>query len=436
MNKHIISTVILILATGLCLQAQENIYPVPAHKGITAITGASIHIGNGTVLNSGTLLITDDKITGVGESLSVPSNATIINATGKHIYPGIIAMCTNLGLAELSSIRASSDHTEIGNMNPNIQSIMAYNAESKVIPTVRSNGILLAHIVPRGGAISGTSSIVQLDAWNWHDAVYKLNNGIHLNLPAMINRPGPFGNQIANPQSSADVIKNALSKIEEIRSFFREAKAYHAIKGHTITNLKYEAVKGLFDQSQKLFIHCDLVKEMMTAIGFKQEFGFDVVIIGGADSWLIAESLKEYKIPVILSEPHSLPSTPDDAVDLPYKTGAILQAAGVLYSISIERDHWQQRCIPFQAGTMAAYGLTKEQALTAITLNAAKILGIEAKTGSLEVSKDANLVISEGDILDMKSSIITHAFIQGRHINLDNKQTQLYEKYKYKYGLK
>jgi imidazolonepropionase-like amidohydrolase len=434
MKKHILS--LLILAVVLRSPAQENIYPVPAHKGITAITGAIIHIGNGTVINNGTLLITDDKITGVGDNQIVPSGATVIRATGKHIYPGIIAMCTNLGLAELSSIRASSDHTEIGNMNPNIQSIMAYNAESKVIPTVRSNGILLAHIVPRGGTISGTSSIVQLDAWNWNDAVYKMNNGIHLNLPAMINRPGPFGNQNANPPSSADVIKNALMKTEEIRIFFREAKAYLAVKEHTATNLKYEAVKGLFDQSQKLFVHCDLVKEMMTAIGLKQEFGFDVVIIGGADSWLIAESLKEFKVPVILSEPHSLPSTPDDAVDLPYKTGAILQAAGVLYSISIEQNHWQQRCLPFQAGTMAAYGLTKEQALSSITLNAAKILGIEGKTGSLEAGKDANLVISEGDILDMKSSIIMHAFIQGRMINLDNKQTQLYEKYKYKYGLK
>jgi imidazolonepropionase-like amidohydrolase len=434
MKKHILS--LLILAVVLRSPAQENIYPVPAHKGITAITGAIIHIGNGTVINNGTLLITDDKITGVGDNQIVPSGATVIRAAGKHIYPGIIAMCTNLGLAELSSIRASSDHTEIGNMNPNIQSIMAYNAESKVIPTVRSNGILLAHIVPRGGTISGTSSIVQLDAWNWNDAVYKMNNGIHLNLPAMINRPGPFGNQNANPPSSADVIKNALMKTEEIRIFFREAKAYLAVKEHTATNLKYEAVKGLFDQSQKLFVHCDLVKEMMTAIGLKQEFGFDVVIIGGADSWLIAESLKEFKVPVILSEPHSLPSTPDDAVDLPYKTGAILQAAGVLYSISIEQNHWQQRCLPFQAGTMAAYGLTKEQALSSITLNAAKILGIEGKTGSLEAGKDANLVISEGDILDMKSSIIMHAFIQGRMINLDNKQTQLYEKYKYKYGLK
>ena len=175
---------------------------------------------------------------------------------------------------------------------------------------------------------------------------------------------------------------------------------------------------------------------MMTAIDFKEEFGFNLVIVGGSDSWLVADILKEHNIPVILNEAHSLPSIADDAVDQPYKTGAMLQKAGVLFAMCIEADHWQQRCLPFQAGTMAAYGLTKEEALSAITLNAAKILGIDQMTGSIEAGKDANIVISEGDILDMKSSRVSHAFIQGRMINLDNKHTQLFEKYKYKYGLK
>lgn len=436
MNKYSILSFLLFLGSQAFLFGQDNIYPVATHKGMTAIQGGTIHIGNGNVITNGTILFRDDKITAIGERLSVPSNTTIINAEGKQIYPGIIAMNTNLGLAEISSNRASSDHTELGTMNPSIQSIMAYNAESKVIPTVRSNGILLAHIVPRGGTISGTSSVVQLDAWNFQDAGYKINNGIHLNLPAMINRPGGFNNQNQNQPSAAELIKNALAKIEEVRNFFREAKAYLSIQQHAQTNLKYEAVKGLFDHSQKLFIHSDLVKEMMTALDIKKEFDFDVVIVGGADSWMIAETLKEFNVPVILSEPHSLPSTPDDAIDQPYKTGAVLQHAGVLFSMSIEADHWQQRCIPFQAGTMAAYGLTKEEALSAITLNAAKILGIDQMTGSVEVGKDANIVISEGDILDMKSSKVTHAFIQGRQINLDNKHTQLYEKYKFKYNLK
>lgn len=416
--------------------AQDNVYPIPAHKGMLALTGGTIHVGNGEVITNGTVLIKDDKIQAVGQNLTIPAGTESMQIGGKHLYPGIIATNTNLGLSEISSVRASADHTEIGDFNPSVNALAAYNAESIIIPTLRSNGVLLAHIVPRGGTISGASSVVQLDAWNWQDASYKPNNGIHLNFPALINRPRGFGGGNPNQAIPSDFINNALRKIEDLRVFFREAKVYNSIKNPSIHNLKYDAVKGLFDKSQKLFVHCDLVKEMMTAIDFKEEFGFDLVIVGGSDSWLVADILKEHNIPVILNEAHSLPSIADDAVDQPYKTGAMLQKAGVLFAMCIEADHWQQRCLPFQAGTMAAYGLTKEEALSAITLNAAKILGIDQMTGSIEAGKDANIVISEGDILDMKSSRVRHAFIQGRMINLDNKHTQLFEKYKYKYGLK
>ena len=415
---------------------QENIYPVKENKGSIAITGATIHVGNGTVINNGTVIITDSKIRAVGTNIPIPAGAKTIAVSGKHLYPGMIAMNTNLGLAGISSIRAESDHTEIGDMNPSVKSISAYDAQSNVIPTVRSNGVLLAHVVPRGGTISGTSSVVQLDAWDWRDAGYKVNNGIHLNMPALINRPRGFAAFFnPNPNNANDVIKTSLAKLEEIRVFLREAKIY-ALQSNPPLNLKYDAVKGLFNKSQKLFIHADLVKEIIMAIDIKKEFDLDIVMVGAADSWLIADLLKEQNVPVILSEPHSLPSVADDAVDQPYKTGAQLANAGVLFSFAIENDHWQQRCIPFQAGTMAAYGLSKENALKAITLDAAKILGIDAMTGSIEVGKDANLVVSEGDILDMKTSKVSHAFIQGRQISLDNKHNQLFEKYKMKYGIK
>ncbi len=194
--------------------------------------------------------------------------------------------------------------------------------------------------------------------------------------------------------------------------FFREAKAYAEAPSHATTNLKLEAVKGLFTKKQKLFITCNIVKEMLVAVDFVKEFGFDVVIVGGSDSYLIADLLKQYNIPVILGQMHNLPTMVDDDVDQPYKTPAILQKAGVLFAISDDDANTRSRNLPFNAGTAAAYGLTKEEALSAITLNAAKILGVADKTGSIEVGKDANIVISEGDILDMKSSIITHAFIQ------------------------
>jgi imidazolonepropionase-like amidohydrolase len=171
------------------------------------------------------------------------------------------------------------------------------------------------------------------------------------------------------------------------------------------------------------------------AVDFAKEFGIEVVIAGGTDSWIIADVLKQNNIAVVLTQPHSLPLTPDDDVDQPYKTAAQLQQAGVLFCLSNE-GFWQQRNLPFEAGTASTYGLTKEQALTAVTLNTARILGIDKTTGSLETGKDANIVISTGDLLDMRSSIVTRAFIQGREINLDNKHKQLYERYRYKYGLK
>jgi imidazolonepropionase-like amidohydrolase len=362
----------------------------------------------------------------------------VIDVKGKHVYPGLILTVSQLGLAEISSVRATIDHTEIGIMNPSIRSIVAYNTDSKVINTVKSNGILLANIVPQGGTISGSSSVVQLDAWNWEDALYNADGGMHINMPSLFFRPNPFAAffGIAETRNANDVIKEGLAKIEELKMFFREANAYQKETVHSNTNLKYEAVKGLFTKKQKLFVHCDIVKEMLVAIDFAKEFGFDVVIVGGSESFQIADLLKQNNIAVILGQRHSLPTTNDDDVDLPYKSATYLQNAGVLYAINDEDSQNRGRNLPFNAGTAAAYGITKEQALTSITLNAAKILGIDHKTGSVEVGKDANIVVSEGDILDMRTSIITHAFIQGRQVSLDNKHKQLHDRYKYKYEIK
>jgi hypothetical protein len=338
-----------------------------------------------------------------------------------------------MGLVEVASTKSTADFDELGDMNPSVRSIVAYNTDSKVINTVRSNGVLLAQIVPQGGLISGSSTVVQLDAWNWEDAAYALDNGVHMTFPALINRPM----QMRRRGADSDPVKLGLERIEQGRVFFREAKAYLQEKTHAATNLKFEATRGLFDRTKTLYVHCDLVKEMLVAIDFAKEFNFKLVIAGGADSYMIADILAANNVAVILHEPHALPATDDDAVDQPYKTGAQLQKAGVLFSICQDSGdgYTQIRNLPFLAGTMSAYGLTKEEALAAITLNPAKIMGIADRTGSLENGKDANIVISTGDILDMKSSVVTHAFIQGRAINLDNKHTQLFNRYKYKYGL-
>jgi imidazolonepropionase-like amidohydrolase len=417
--------------------AQENMHPSPIQTGTIAITNATVHVGNGNVMEKATVVFTNGKITNMGNNINV-ADAKIIDANGKHVYPGLIASSTNLGLVEVAATRATQDFTELGDLNPSIKSLVAYNTDSKVINTVRSNGILLAHIVPNGGTISGTSSVVQLDAWNWEDAAYKIDNGIHFNMPVLVNRPDPFAAFRRPNPDAVDPVKRGLEKIESIRKFFREAKAYISSQKPSNTNLKFEAVKGLFNQSQSLFVHCDLMKEMLVAVDLAKEFGFKLVLVGATDSWMITNILKESNTAIILSEPHNLPATDDDDVDQPYKTGAALQKAGILFTICQDEGdgYWRQRNLPFEAGTMAAYGLSKEEALSAITLNAAKILNIADKTGSIEVGKDANILICDGDILDMKTSKVTHAFIQGRAIDLNNKQTQLFEKYKYKYNIK
>lgn len=417
--------------------AQDDVYPAKAYKGKLFITGGTIHVGNGQVIEGGSIEVDNGKIVRVGAGLTPAGDAKVVDAKGKQIYPGLILPVTDLGLKEIGSgVRGSNDFQEISDIDPSIRSIVAYNTDSKIINTLKANGILLAGVTPQGGTISGSSTVVQLDAWNWEDAAYKMDNAIHINLPTFISRPRRFGGGgRLGTQPPVDVVKEALAKIDEIRTFFREAKAYLAEPAHKETNLKFEAVKGLFSKQQKLFVHGDQVKQMLVAIDFVKEFGFDVTIVGGSESWLIADLLKQNNISVILQQTNSLPTTEDDDFDQPFKTPATLQKAGVLFAINDEHEETRYRNLMFNAGVAAAHGLTKEQALQAITLNSARILGVDDRTGSLEAGKDANIVISAGDILDMRTSLIEHAYIQGREVSLDNKQAQLYHRYMTKYGL-
>ena len=439
MKKIFVVVSFLAFITGSA-KAQDDVYPARNEKAHFFILNGTIHVGNGQVINNGSIEINDGKIVRVGENLAAPQGVKTIDAKGKQVYPGLILSVTDLGLKEIGSgVRGSNDYLEIGDFNPNIRSIVAYNTDSKIINTLRANGILLAGVTPQGGTISGSSSVVQLDAWNWEDAAYKLDNALHLQMPDMMLRPSPGGGSgaAAGSQSSpGEQLKKALDKVSSIKEFFHEAKAYLQQPTHTETNLKYQAVKGLFDRSQKLFVHCDQVKQMLVAIDFVKDFNFDVVIVGGSESWEIADLLRQNNVAVILQNEHSLPGTEDEDIDQPYKTPAMLQKAGVLFALNDQNGETRYRNLPFNAGTAATYGLGKEPALQAITLNAAKILGVAEKTGSLEAGKDANIVISEGDILDMKTSVITYAFIQGRQVDLNNKQKQLNERYRHKYGLK
>ncbi len=425
---------ILFVAFGVFgfISSQAQSVPTPATEQSQpiVITNATIHIGNGEVIENGFVIIQDGKITGVHatqEAVGLPAGAKTVDASGKHVYPGLIAANTKLGLTEVDALRQTRDFREVGGLNPNVRSIIAYNTDSRVTPTIRSNGIMLAQIVPEGGRISGTSSIVELDGWNWEDAAYRTDDGIHMTWPNSFRRSGWW----AEP-GGIEKSKAYDKTINEMRQLFSEAKAYS--KGKSATkNLRLEAMKGLFDGSKKLFIRVNLAKDIISAVKFAQNFGLKPVIVGGSESHLITDFLKENKISLIINQTHRLPGHEDSDIDQPYKLPKILDEAGIAFCMALPGS-WDVRNLPFEAGTAAAYGMDKERALRSITLDAAKVLGISDRLGSIEVGKDATIIISEGDILDMKTSNVVEAFIQGKQIDLGNKQKDLFKKFEKKYN--
>ena len=427
----------MLMVCSLSIVAKAQLTPAAKQSKSVLILNATAHLGNGQVIENSAIGFVDGKINLVADArvIRLASGAydITINASGKHVYPGFIAPNSTLGLVEIDAIKSSDDEDEIGTMNPNVRSIIAYTADSKVIETVRPNGILMAQITPRGGTISGSSSIVQLDAWNWKDAVIKENDGMHLNFPATFRRSGSWFEP-----GSIEPNKDYAKQILELSAFLSNAKAYLADNSKE-RNLVLEATKGLFDGSQTLFVNANEEKQIIDAVQFGKENGIKkMVIVGGYEAYKTAELLQKNNIGVLLRRVHEMPENDDDDIDLPFKSAKLLTDQGVLVGLenSGAMERMNTRNLPFLAGTCAAYGLDKEQALQLITSNTAKILGIDAQCGTLEQGKDATLFISEGDALDMRTNKLTNAFIQGRMISLDTHQTKMNEKYKTKYNQK
>ncbi len=406
----------------------QNPKPAPPQQGTVVIRNATLHIGNGTVIEKGVLVMENGKITYAGNEEKKPEGARVIDAAGKQVYPGFIAANNYMGLSEIELVRSTLDYSEVGDINPNIRSLIAYNTDSRIIPTVRVNGVLLSQCTPQGGIVSGTSSVVQLDAWNWEDAAYAADNGIHIHYPDYYPGTG-------TPEQLKQQADNYARQFQLIDKLMTDAKAYDAETSHTPMNLKLESMRGLFHKTKTLYVHVDYIKGILHALDYFKKYNMKMVLVGGTDSYQAATQLHDAGVAVILHNTHRLPSHAQDAPDLPYRVPSILKQAGVLFCICTEGT-WQIRNLPFMAGTAAAYGLTKEEALQSITRDAAVILGIGDRTGTLEAGKDANLFISEGDALDMQGNKLLYAFIQGREISLDNSQKQLYNKYSEKYNIK
>ncbi|MES2627642.1 MAG: amidohydrolase family protein [Bacteroidota bacterium] len=395
------------------------------------ITNVTVHTATGTVVDNGAVGIKDGKITFVGPASASGSDFNrIIDGQKGHLYPGFIAPNSTLGLIEIEAIRATRDANETGDFNPNVRALVAYNAESDVTATAVSNGVLMAQITPRGGVVSGVSSVVQLRAWNWEDAAYKTNDGVHLNWPM----PYEFKGWWAEP-GGVSRSKEYDEQYRKLVSFLKDARAYNLNNKNSLNDLRFGSMKGIFTSEQTLYVHAALVRQMREAIQLKKDLGIArMVIVGGADSWQITDELRDNNVAVMVERIHGLPMRAEDDIDLLYKLPFLLQKAGVMFCLNNEGDMEQAgvRNLGFYAGTAAAYGLSKEQALQSITANTAKILGLQ-NCGTLETGKDATLFLSTGDALDMRTNNVTLALIKGNEVNLNNRQKDLYNQYKTKY---
>lgn len=433
-NSKYIYTLLTLVCFSLGIAQQT---PAPEQTKDIAIIGATAHIGDGTVVENSTIILSNGKISQVLEANNNDGLAfetmDVIEAKGKHVYPGFIVANGTLGLVEVDAVKASNDLSELGAFNPHIRSIIAYNAESKVVESMRPNGVLLGQVVPRGGRITGTSSVVQYDAWNWEDAVVKMDDGIHINWPNSFRR----GRWWLGEDPGLKPNKDYAKEVKELTDYFNESKSYNKGSKPEV-HLPFEALAGLFDGTKRLYINVDDEKGITDAVNFAKSQGVEnVTIVGAYEAHKVADFLKNNDISVFLRRVHSRPNNEDDDYDMPFKLAKHLVDAGVLVALepSGQMERMNSRNLPFYAGTTVAYGLTKEQALQLITSNPAKILGIEDRFGTLEEGKSATLFISEGDALDMRTNKVTHAFIDGRQVSLETHQTELAKRYSDKYNI-
>ena len=429
LNKYILPVLLFFAGTALAQQT-----PAPPQNGAISIIGATAHIGNGEVIENSVIIFENGKLTTVTDANSTNRQypGEIIDAKGKHVYPGFISPNSTLGLVEIDAVVQSDDEDELGELLPHVRSIIAYNAESQVVESMRPNGVLVGQITPRGGRISGTSSIVQFDAWNWEDAVLKEDDGLHINWPNSVRR----GRWWQGEDPGIKPYDNYSKDLQELSSFFRNAKAYLAGTQEK-ANLPFQAMEDVFNGNKRVYIHADSEKEIVDVLAFKKEHDLkNVILVGAYDSFKVADQLKSANIPVLVGRVHETPQLEDQDYDLPYKLAYLLNEKGILVALETSGDmeRMNSRNLPFYAGTVTGYGASKEEALKMITSNTAKILGIDDSLGTLEAGKDATLFISEGDALDMRTNKVSQAFIQGREISLESHQTELAKRYTDKYG--
>jgi imidazolonepropionase-like amidohydrolase len=420
---------------GCFARVEASEIPAKPQDHPIVLVGGTVHTVSGSVIENGMVLFDKGKLAGIGTNLEVPAGTEMIDIRGKHVYPGLIDARSTIGLMEIDAVRATRDLTESGSINPNIRAEVAVNPESEIIPVTRANGVTVAVTMPDGGAISGSAAALELDGWTWEEMTLKAPVGMVVNWPSMrINRAW------WEQRSEEDQKKARTKSLDELRNAFRDARSYLQAKRSEAqkdipyhkTDVRWESMAPVLNRSVPVLMNAEEIEQIEAAIAWADQENVKIVLVGGYDSWRLASVLKEKDIPVIVNPVQRTPWRRWEAYDEPFTLPGKLFEAGVRFCIAGEAGASNERNVPYHAAMAASYGLPKEEALKAITLSAAQILGIADRVGSLEAGKDATLIVTDGDPLE----IMTHVemeFIRGKNITLGSKHTQLYEKYREKY---
>ncbi|OEG75438.1 amidohydrolase [Shewanella colwelliana] len=409
-------------ALSSSLVLAHDMVPASPQQGPIVIQNATLHTVIDGVQTGSSLRIEQGQIVAIGPEVST-QDAQVIDAKGKHVYPGLIALDTSMGLVEVEMMRPSNDSYEVGESNPQLLAISAFNPDSEIIPTVRVNGITHAQVVPQGEALAGQSSLVSLDSWTIEDALVPTQAQFHLYWPTL--------RRLAHDEETQKKqLAQYDAQLDSIETTLIDGYRYHmAAQAGTIdkTDNRWQAMQSLYQGKGQLFVHANSAEQIEQAIAMTKPYQFKLVIVGGYDAWRVADQLKEVDAKVIYTRTLSLPMRTDEPTEMSFKIPSLLKQADIPFALGFSSD-WNARNLPFAAGQTVAYGLSRQEALKSITLDAAKILGLE-DMGAIGVGYKANLIISAGDILDPLSSKIEALFIDGRQIDLNNRQQQLYQKY-------
>lgn len=430
-TRTILGIVALLGVSTTLASAQVRMTVAPQTQPVV-LRGATIHTMTKGVIENGIIVLDAGKIVAIGHDVEIPRGARIVELAGKHIYPGLIDAYSTVGITEIGSVEVSNDIAEIGDFNPNVRAEVAVNAESRHIGTTRSAGVLVAFTTPGGGVISGLSSAMSLEGWTWEEMSLEGAAALNVNWPDPNARPRRFGfGGPGGPGAARPAPKTYAEQVQEIRDYFAEARAYRdalAAGQQQRSNSRYAAMIPALNREIPVVVAADGVAQMNDAITWAKQEGIRLVIRGGRDAVHIADRLKAEDVPVILTATMAAPGRDHESYDDVYSAPARLHAAGVRFAISGGAGGLYSNRLPWEAGVAVAFGLPEEEAMRAVTIHAAEMLGISDRVGSLEVGKQATLLITTGTPLNMTSNI-EQAYIQGREIDMNDIQKHFFKKY-------